>query len=200
MHRIFLIAPWIADFGHGILIATAFLYFTHGEPTLWFYLLAIVFSVLPDLDGVQEFLKFRNIGASQGRATDHRDGLHFPLLWLLTGIGFYYLNPLLGGLFIACTLAHFINDSWGTGWGVQWLWPLSHKSYKLLSRHEKDADISTTHVVVSWDTSEKKEVMETQGNPNWLHDIYLRPTIISIVEYGTFVLSLLVLGTFLFLR
>jgi hypothetical protein len=197
MKKLFIIAPWIADFGHGILLTIFVATIFDIEATLQLFLFGLIFSVIPDLDGIKEFIRFKNIGGSKGRAKDHRDGLHFPLMWLLASFLFVYLNPVLGTLFFLCVFAHFLNDSWGGGWGVQWLWPFSKKSYKFFSGKDEDAKIDADDVVISWTPEEKTKAIEVLGNPNWLEDIYLKPTKISIIEYGTFVVAVIVLLIYL---
>jgi membrane-bound metal-dependent hydrolase YbcI (DUF457 family) len=197
MHRIILIAPWVADFGHGILITVLLLLAFDKDPLPVYFALGILFSIIPDLDGVKEFIKFKNVGASKGRSEDHRDGLHFPLVWLIGGLIFIFITPFYGTLFLVAVMVHFFNDSWGTGWGVQWLWPFSKKSYKLFSGSNTDAYVDSSQTLASWSPEEKAVAIESLGNPNWLRDIYLRPTPISIIEYGTFIVALIVLAWFL---
>ena len=79
--KIFLIAPWIADFGHGILLTILIATLFDIQATVSLFLYGLLFSIIPDADGVKEFITFKNIGGARGRATNHRDGLHFPLLW-----------------------------------------------------------------------------------------------------------------------
>lgn len=197
MKKIFLIAPWIADFGHGIIITVILLLSFGIEPTISYFLLGLLFSIIPDTDGILEFLRFKNVGASKGRAKDHRDGIHFPIIWLLIGLIIIYFDSFVGTLFTICTMAHFFNDSWGTGWGVKWLWPFSKKSYKLFTDTCKDASVCRRNKVVSWLEEEKQELMEKLGNPNWLQDVYMKKNIISVIEYGTFLLSLIILFVYL---
>lgn len=191
MKRVFLIAPWLADFGHGLLIATLFHMVLGLAPSAMIYGLAVLFSILPDLDGIPEFLIFKNIGASHDRPKDHREGLHYPILWLMAGTMLSLIAPLYGTLFLICTMVHFLNDSWGTGWGIKWLWPLSHNSYKFFSSAHEDAHVGASSFISSLNTTEKATAIQTKGNPNWLEDVYLRVTPISVIEYSTFILGLL---------
>jgi hypothetical protein len=190
-----IVAPWLADFGHGILLTIVTLHLFGVEPAVWYFIFGLLFSVLPDLDGVKEFLRHRKIDA--GEHGDHRDGLHYPLVWVVIGAIMFLINPLVGTLFTLCVLAHFMNDSWGTGWGVVWLWPFSNRSYKLFSHKNADADTSMTSLIASWDPVAKNEAAKRLGNRNWLEDIYGRITIISAIEYGTFLIALLALVVYL---
>lgn len=195
MKKILIIAPWLADFGHGILITILLLTLFDIEPSVIYFLLGLSFSVIPDLDGLKELFRFGKVGASdQG---DHRDGLHYPFAWLLVGGGLIYINAFIGTLFILCVFAHFLNDSWGTGWGIPWLWPLSKRNYKFFSRKDVDADKTFESLVTSWDPQEKNAAIRQYGNGNWLVDTYARLNTISVIEYGTFVTALIVAVVYL---
>jgi hypothetical protein len=195
MKKLLFIAPGLADFGHGILLTILVIHLFGVEPAVWHFVLGLLFSVLPDLDGMKEFFRHGNIDA--GEHGDHRDGLHYPLVWVTVGVAIIFINPFIGTLFTVCVLAHFFNDSWGTGWGVAWLWPFSNRSYKIFSQNNVDADTSYTSLVTSWDPVAKNETAKRLGNRNWLEDIYGRITTISVIEYGTFLLALLVLWVYL---
>ncbi len=195
MKKLLLIGPWLADFGHGILITVLLLHLFGMEPSALYFVLGLVFSVMPDLDGLKELVRFGSVDA--GEHGDHRDGLHYPLVWVVVGMGIIFFNLFVGTLFILCVLAHFLNDSWGTGWGVEWLWPLSNRSYKFFSRNDVDADVTLQSLVTSWDPQSKNETAQRLGNRDWLNYHYGRLSIISSIEYGTFVVSLVVLFIYL---
>jgi hypothetical protein len=195
MKKLLFIAPGVADFGHGILLTVLVIHLFGVEPAIWHFVLGLLFSVLPDLDGSKEFFHYGKIDA--GEHGDHRDGLHYPLVWAIIGVILIFINPFIGTLFTLCVLTHFFNDSWGTGWGVEWLWPFSNKSYKLFSQNNVDADTSCTSLVTSWEPEAKNETAKRLSNANWLEDVYGRITIISAIEYGTFLIALLVLFLYL---
>ncbi len=195
MKKLLLIGPWLADFGHGILLTILLLILFDVEPSILYFLLGIIFSILPDLDGITEFLRYKKIDA--GEHGDHRDGLHYPLAWIAVGIVFILIKPFIGTLFTLCVVVHFINDSWGTGWGIEWLWPFNHRSYKLFSRNNVDADVTLSQLVTLWDPQSKNDTAKRLGNRNWVDDIYGHVTKISVVEYGTFILALFALAIYL---
>lgn len=197
MKKIFIITPWVADIGHGIILTIIMLKIFDLEPRFIYFIFGFFFSVAPDLDAIKELIKFKNVAASKGRTEDHRDGLHYPVLWIIFGALLIWHDNFIGTFFLSGVLLHFINDSWGTGWGVQWLWPLSKRSYKFFSRPDKDADVTLSNLLVSWDSDQKKVMMEQFGNPNFIQDIYLRPTKISIIEYGIFIFSIVLLIIYL---
>jgi len=199
MKKVALLIPWSADIGHGILLTILMLVLWGIDPQWVYFLMGIIFSVIPDIDAVKEFLTFGDIAASAGRLSDHRDTFHFPLVWLVFGLIFIWFNHFFGLLFLFAVMLHFLNDSWGTGWGIKWLWPFINKNYKFFSRNDRDGDVTLKQLVVSWTPEEKINVMKKKWNPQWLRDIYLTPTKISVIEIGTFVFSLIVLALFLFI-
>jgi hypothetical protein len=164
-------------------------------PTAAYFALGLVFSMLPDLDGLKELLSFGSVDA--GEHGDHRDGLHYPFVWVVIGAIIFHFNVVVGALFILSVLAHFLNDSWGTGWGVEWLWPINNRSYKFFSRNDVDADVKFQSLLTSWDQQSKNEIAQRLGNRDWLKYHYGRVTVISGIEYGTFVLSLVILAAYL---
>src|SRR6185436_6524853 len=109
----------LLDIGVGILAALWF-----GEP-VW---LGILFALLPDIDAVINFARFR----STRFAYRHRDLLHLPIIYVLIAFAVYFFNPPVAALFLICTLLHFVHDSIGIGWGVQWLWPFCTDHFSFL--------------------------------------------------------------------
>ena len=89
-------------------------------------------------------------------------------------------TPFFGLLFFIAVTLHFINDTWGTGDGLKWFWPISSKKYKVraldqirFSNQQKDFG----HVT----------------DDRWINDSYLQPTGIALLEYGTFLVALVAL-------
>lgn len=189
--RLFPLA-WFADIGHGILLTFIIAYFFSIEPQLIHFIFGIIFSILPDIDGVKELIIFKKVAASEENPRDHRDGLHYPIIWVVVGILVIFFEPFWGTLALSAVLIHFVNDSWGAGWGVQWLWPLNKNSYKFFSRKDVDSYVGLENFVIYWTPEEKPEYIKRLGNPNWLDEYYLqfnRPQIIFI-EYGAFIFAL----------
>src|ERR1043166_1457460 len=90
--------------------------------------LGIIFSLLPDIDALVNLAQFK----STRFAYHHRDLLHKPMVFAVLGVGLYLFNSTLGALFLLCSLAHFVHDSIGIGWGVQWLWPFNTDHFSFL--------------------------------------------------------------------
>lgn len=69
-----------------------------------------------------------------------RDILHKPLLLVpaLSVVVYLMLGsyPLL--VFLLASIAHFVHDSTGQGWGIKWLWPLNdhYYCYRSIGGHE----------------------------------------------------------------
>lgn len=196
--KIYIIGPILADVGHGILSVFLASILFGVQPTLPLFLLGIISAFLPDLDSIPELLKRGKVAAHKDNARDHRDGLHYPIIWLIILIVFYGFYPYLFTIISISVLLHFINDSWGTGWGVMWLWPFSHRSYKFFSRNDLDADVRASSFVVSWSPEEKMKAIIEKGNPNWQKDYYGTINKISIIEYGTFIVAVVLLLIYYF--
>ncbi|MFW5853399.1 MAG: metal-dependent hydrolase [Patescibacteria group bacterium] len=199
MSKLIKIIPfgWLADFGHGIILSILITHIFDIDYSILYLFFGILFSILPDLDAIDEFFKYKSVAASKDRPKDHRDGWHYPVIWVFVGVVITILDSFWGVFFLSSIIVHFLNDSWGTGWGIQWLWPISNKSYKFLSHKNKDAGVSVENIIVSWTPEEKKDVMSKLGNPNWVKDTYLTFNKISVIEIGTFILGIIFLFIFL---
>lgn len=134
----------------------------------------VVFIVLVDIDCL---FRIAEKGWIPGFGHEHRDWLHWPLIYMPLGtvIIWYMAGWQFGVLFLALSLAHFIHDSIGVGWGVAWLRPFSSRYYKFFSRPAEDASVTFTRLVVSWTPEEQKEVAAKYGNPYWIRDTYIYP-------------------------
>lgn len=151
-----------------------------GEPvSLVMVFIGVAFALLPDLDAVLEFIirKGKVSGTSQ---TIHREWLHYPLTYIPLAVLIYLLaGPVWGVLFAACITAHFLHDSIGIGWGIKWLAPFTQNAYKLFVT---DPDTSRFHVIKTWQPKELAKVIKTHGDPDWIRNIYLRPSPTLIIE------------------
>lgn len=177
------------DLGVGILISLAFAKIFGMMPDVSFILVGALFSLVPDLDVFVELAKRGKIGGRvQGH---HRELTHFPLSYIpVIFLIYLWRGPVLGWLFSLTVLAHFLHDSVGMGWGIQWLWPFSNRAYKFFS--EKDGSFSK-NFVVSWQSQELKEVIAEYGDDHWFKNYYLNPHPIAIFEFLVFILAFLIL-------
>lgn len=182
------------DIGIGLLAAYVGRYYLGIDPTTAL-VASIVFVVLPDLDAVIQII-WR--GSVHRMDHTHRDLLHRPLLYVPIGTA---LAALCGGsaialLFAVLSLAHFVHDSIGTGWGIAWLRPFTRRYYKFFSRAYGDASLTIHQLVVSWTPDEQRTVAAQYGNPDWVRDTYraFKPpySTIFIIETSVFVIGVLV--------
>jgi hypothetical protein len=86
-------------------------------------------------------------------------------------------------------LAHLIHDTIGLGWGVAWLWPLSERKIIFFPV----ARMKTYGWFMSFTPEEELKLSYDYHNPNWLRHYYLRPNPVAYIEYGTFIIALIVL-------
>lgn len=97
---------------------------------------AIFFGFAPDLDVFWFFIKNKTIlVASSTNETSHRKFIsHAPALWLVVGLGIYFLasdlyTKYIGLMFWLGGWSHLVLDS--IEYGVMWLWPFSTNIYAL---------------------------------------------------------------------
>lgn len=161
------------DLGLG-LVSGVLAHHVFGISPGWAILLAVTFILLPDLDGVIQVVRRGRLG---GMDFQHRDLLHRPLLYVPIGttLAFLAAGWQIAILFAAMSLAHFLHDSIGTGWGVAWLRPFSRDYFKFFSEDKGDASVTWRKTVVRWTPEQQRAIAAQYGNPNWLRDMYLRP-------------------------
>lgn len=198
----------LADIANGIFAVLLAGYFSGTEILWWYFLIGIPLAMCPDLDALPELLKRGRVGSSAEHTYDHRDGLHFPILFLVTGLLLTYLFPFFGLLFLFATALHFINDLYGTGWGIQLLWPLSKTRYKVLGRRVNWAkrqlvetgvwdnlpsDERKLRLVVAWKEVELPDYIRKWGVDDWIDLVYCHLNWISVIEYSLFILAIILL-------
>ena len=198
----------LADWANGIFAVVLAAYITQTDIVWWHFLLGLAFAMCPDLDAVPELLKRKKTAASAEHPVDHREGLHFPIFFLLAGIGFVYIQPFFGWMFLIATMLHFINDVYGTGWGVPLFGPLSHRRYKVLGRRVnrmkslliQDGDWDTLshderrlRIIVSWTKEELTPYITRWGMEDWIERCYLRINWISGIEYALFIIAIVLM-------
>jgi len=200
------ILPVLADFANGIFATLIAGVITDTEVVWWHVLIGIPLAMLPDLDAVPQLLRRGRVSTCVEHPQDHREGLHYPFVFLVVAVGIVLVEPFYGWLFLCATMLHFANDTYGTGWGVSWLWPLSNSRYKLLGRKVnrlkyilvKDGDWQRLpdgerrlRFVVSWGKDELRRYIRQWGIDEWVEPCYLRMNWIASTEYTLFVFSLI---------
>jgi len=182
-----LILPIIGDLANGVFAVTAAAYLFTVDIQWWHFVIAVMISLLPDVDALPELFLHGAVGKRQTNSklpTNHRSFMHYPALHLIFGLLLYSWDQFWGVTFIIAIMLHFLRDVLGTGWGVKLLWPVSHMNYKFTP-----SKIGSPHTTHGFADSEIPEIAATQGNSNWLEETYLRLTWISSVEYTLFTIS-----------
>jgi len=177
------------DIALGIFGVLAFTKIEGVNLSLILIIVGILFALLPDIDFV-----FYSINGKKSNAQTHthRELLHHPLIFIPAGfIGAVILLDLqLAILFAILSFLHFIHDSVGIGWGIQWLYPFSKKFYKFFSDETNEL---STRFMISRTPEEQQIAVKKYGRDDWIKYYYFRPTPISVVEYSAFIISIIVL-------
>jgi hypothetical protein len=150
-------------------------------------LIGVVACLLPDLDFVWPVVTRKY---SYKKA--HRDGLHYPLLFIPTvGLVGALINPYIGAIFALGALVHFIHDTLGIGWGVKLLFPFNNVSYAFLHRAKSSTKEGMPQkMFYHWTDEERAQSMAKYAEPHWMQQIYFRPNLYGATEY-----IVLIIGT-----
>lgn len=175
-------------------------------------MIGLLLAMSPDLDALPELIRRGRVGSSADNPHDHREGLHYPILFLIVGAAILYFDTFWGTLFLLATSLHFVNDVYGTGWGIALLWPFSNKRYKFFGRrvnrskamliHDGDWDVLNPEerklrFVVTWAKEELPYYTKRWGVENWIEGSYYHLTWISAVEYLLLAMALIWLSMML---
>lgn len=190
MSRIKYILPLLGDFGHAFCTAALIGLATQMSFSLMFVAWTVLFAFILDFDNIVPLVR-GHLSANKESPKDHRDGWHYPLLWtavfvvvfLVYGLNVWTMSGAIA------VLLHFINDSFGTGWGIQYFWPFTRVSYRL-SAKQTNVAVDKDHPLVDAYTPEEKHVaIKSYGNPNWINDMYVHPSTTAKIEYAVFTLG-----------
>jgi len=181
----------LLDFGLGIISSIMVSRIFDIPLSWWFVLLGIGFAIIVDLD----FLVYQIKNGDPKFAYKHRNLLHLPLLYIPIGfvaISFFSLQVTV--LFALSSLFHFIHDSVGIGWGVQWLYPFKTTHYAFLYRyHAPSKPTVPFQWLYSWKHEEVEALAEQHGDPDWIKNIYFKWHPYAIAELIGFLIALAVL-------
>jgi hypothetical protein len=183
-----LILPTLGDFANGIFAISFSAWIFQVDLVWWYFVVAFMIALLPDLDALPEVLLHGQVGKKQEHsnlAKNHRTYLHYPAVFVVIGLFIFKLSEFWGVTFLVAITLHFVRDILGTGWGLKVLWPVSDKNYKLFSRGNETMKIA--HVLTD---AEIVLEAEQHGNDNWLEETYLQFSWIGTIEYTLFVISL----------
>lgn len=173
----------VLDIAFGFILTFLVGFVTGIEPTWTFLLIGLVGSLWPDIDFAIWMLRDKKIGhlAHQHRDLLHNPCFNFPLLtiFIWQGLGWQY-----GILFLLSTLAHFIHDTIGEGWGVRWLYPMDNRYLCYRSVGGKPAKLYL------WTRAEQHALAEKYGDPNWLKKKYGTLNFMLVTELIALVLCI----------
>lgn len=185
--------PLLADLGLGI-ITFVWVSIAYEQTTALGFLLAVVLVFVPDLDALPELSKRGRLAASKDNPIDHREMLHKPLLWLaLTGMFWMWIGYH-GAIAFFAILMHFLHDSVLTGWGVPWFAPFSQTRIKFFVDETNKESLARENWIRTWSPKELTRAIMQYGYEDWIERLYLRPTVVSIVEYGIFGMAVITLA------
>jgi len=193
MRHLTKILPALGDAGIGLIVTSVMILWFGAPHTVWFIVWTIAWAYLPDLDGAFHFIKTGKAVADLENGRDHREGLHYPLLWtLFFGVIIYIFgfNIWLISAFTAMML-HFLHDMIGIGWGVQIFAPLDWGSYKLFSKKWVSADVTLSPIVTRYSKSELREALIKYGEADWIERYFCKWTHVSLVDYGLFLVGVI---------
>lgn len=169
------------DIGVGILLS---LYTAHAfglEPSAPLIFFGIAAALLPDIDAVTMLWgKWK-----------HRQLTHYPLFWLPWAVAVYLLlGPAYAFLFFTAVYAHLVHDTFGLGWGISWLWPLTKRRFLILPEQARRKHYGP---FMTFMPEEIPTIREEPTKHGWIVQYYLRPSILGAIEYGVLLLGLVAL-------
>lgn len=200
----------LADFANGIFATILAGLITGVDPT-WHFVVGIILAMSPDLDAIPELIKRGKVASSAENVRDHREALHFPILFIIVGVIVISFSPFWGWLFLIATMLHFLNDLYGTGWGIPLLWPFTNRRFKLLGRRAnllksilkekgfwepETNEEKKLRFLVSWSHKELGSYIIKYGIEDWIERYYLKLNWISAIEYSLFILAIALLYIF----
>ncbi|MBI2010741.1 MAG: metal-dependent hydrolase [Candidatus Colwellbacteria bacterium] len=181
----------LLDIGVGILLSIFTSNLFGLSLTGSFLISGIIFSLFADIDYIFHLIK----GGDSKNAYKHRYLLHYPLLYIPAGIFVIsFSNPDLAILFGFCSFAHFLHDSIGIGWGIQWLYPFKKDHYMFLYRYTPPhKERLPWQIIYIWRHDDIDALARKYGDEDWIRNIYWRWHPYAIIEFLTFIIALIVL-------
>ena len=185
------------DIGLGILNAIFISWLFELPLSVSMIVWGILFALAPDLDYLIHLAR----GGTSKDDYKHRRLLHHPLLFLLISIGvFWVFGKTWGLMFLLGTLGHFVHDSIGIGWGVQWLSPFNKNHYSFFYVYSPPhvPNAFPSQLVYEWKYEELDELNQKYGDSNWLRNIYGKMHPFALAESIVFIAA--VAGLYLYLK
>ena len=148
-----------------------------GSSSVSFLFLGVLLALLPDADVFLSIFQSKRGGKY---AHEHRNFLHYPLIYLAGGgLFLWFISPRVALLFAALSFFHFLHDSIGIGWGVQWLFPFSQNYFKFFADKENNF---SSRVFVWWTPAELAAAVDRYGKDDWLERYYFHLHPVGIIE------------------
>lgn len=158
-------------------------------------LVGVIFALLPDLDFILELIRKNIFNISY----THRDMFHLPLIYIPLGsVIIYQFDKSLSLLFLLTSFFHFLHDSIGIGWGVEWLFPFSRKHFAFFYLYSLPERRIPRRLVYIWTHQDLEEWGSKYGDINWFKHVYLQLHPYALFEHSIFVLSIIILAVYKF--
>jgi hypothetical protein len=193
MKKLINVLPLLGDAGLALITLSLTSLFFDTPVTLALAIWVFFFSYAPDVDGLIHYATTGKLVADLENGRDHREGLHYPLLWLLVFavvIYFFGLTIWTASALVA-TMMHFLHDTIGVGWGVKLFFPFDSGSYKLFSKKYINADISLTPVIVRYSPEELEKTLKEIAVSVWIEPYFCHPTRVAVVDYSLFIIGII---------
>jgi len=179
------------DIGVGLLLGLLVDVLFNTQDAQTVAVVGALMCLAPDLD----FIIQRLLPVHRRRMEHHRELLHIPLIYVPVGAAIGWLvAPHWAVLFVLASLAHFVHDSIGIGWGVPWLYPFRCDSYSFFY-HIENANGKPTlprRRLYVWRRQELSKLAATYGDEHWVRNIYGRLHPYAIIEFVVLVVGLVV--------
>ncbi|MEA2701601.1 MAG: inner membrane protein [Candidatus Parcubacteria bacterium] len=170
------------DIGVGILLSLGVAEYFGAEVTPFLIAFGIVCALLPDID----VITFPLLGKWY-----HRTHTHYPILYLpLAILAYIFFDPLYATIFTLGVYAHLIHDTFGLGWGIAWLWPVTGRKFLIFPWKGAPGQKG---MLATWMPENEPSLMQKQQDTGWVKRYYFRPNPLAFIEYGIFVIALALL-------
>lgn len=166
-----------------------------SSPNFWLFFFAILLALLPDLD----FLLYYPKRGDTKYDCKHRDIVHYPLIYLPVGALIFWLlfGKIGASLFLITSFFHFVHDSIGIGWGIKWLYPFSKNNYAFFYLFSGRRKKGLRRLLFSFNQEDLGRYIQEHGDKDWVKNIYFKWHPIAIVEFVSFVISVIVMIIYL---
>ncbi len=183
--------PLLGDVGLGILTLMYVMEQNGRVDASVFWLLPLMF--LPDLEALPKLLRRGKAASSLAHPKYNHEEVLPPILWLApTGLWWHY-----GGFYgeVACMLlfVHFLHKSVLIGWGVSWFRPFWEDRLKFFADYTNKNSLSISDWIRVFPRFKLRGLIDRYGDEEWVAHNYHRVTVVSVIEYGLFLWSLVVL-------